>query len=108
MTDGAVAMTSISFAPLAPWAVIGALSAVAVALTAVAVAKRAAGAGWRAAALAIVIGALANPTLHTENRERLTDVVAVVVDRSSSQRIGARWERADEALRALRESPSPI
>ena len=98
-----MAMTSISFAPLAPWAVIGALSAVAVALTAVAVARRAAGAGWRAAALAVVIGALANPTLHTENRERLSDVVAVVVDRSSSQRIGARWERADEALRALRE-----
>ena len=99
----AAAVTSISFAPLLPWTVIGALSVVAVSLTSVAFIKCAAGAAWRGVALAIVVGALANPTLHTENRERLTDVVAVVADRSSSQRIGARWERTDEALRAVRE-----
>ncbi len=103
MTGAAAAMTSISFAPLLPWTVIGALSAAAASLTAVAFAKRAAGAAWRGAALAVVIGALANPILHTESRERLTDVVAVVVDRSPSQRIGARWERTDEALRVVRE-----
>ena len=96
-------MTSVSFAPLLPWAVIGAFSAFAALLTAIAFRKHATGAGWRGAALAIAIGALANPTLNTENRDLLTDVVAVVVDRSPSQRIGTRWERTDQTLRVVRE-----
>jgi len=96
-------MTSVSFAPLLPWAVIGAFSAFAALLTAIAFRKRATGAAWRGAALAIAIGALANPTLNTENRDLLTDVVAVVVDRSPSQRIGTRRERTDETLRVVRE-----
>ena len=96
-------MTSVSFAPLLPWAVIGAFSAFAALLTAIAFRKRATGAGWRGAALAIAIGALANPTLNTENRDLLTDVVAVVVDRSPSQRIGTRRERTDQTLRVVRE-----
>ncbi len=96
-------MTSVSFAPLLPWAVIGAFSAFAALLTAIAFRKRATGAGWRGAALAIAIGALANPTLNTENRDPLTDVVAVVVDRSPSQRIGTRRERTDQTLRVVRE-----
>ena len=96
-------MTSVSFAPLLPWAVIGVFSAFAALLTAIAFKKRATGAGWRGAALAIVIGALANPTLNTENRDPLTDVVAVVVDRSPSQRIGTRRERTDQTLRVVRE-----
>ncbi len=96
-------MTSVSFAPLLPWAVIGAFSAFAALLTAIAFRKRATGAGWRGAALAIAIGALANPTLNTENRDLLTDVVAVVVDRSPSQRIGTRREQTDQTLRVVRE-----
>ena len=96
-------MTSVSFAPLLPWAVIGVVSAFAALLTAIAFRKRATGAGWRGAALAIAIGALANPTLNTENRDPLTDVVAVVVDRSPSQRIGTRRERTDQTLRVVRE-----
>ncbi len=103
MTGGAGAVTSVSFAPLLPWAAVGAFAALAVLLTFAAFRKRAAGAGWRAAALAAAVGALANPTLDTETRERLTDVVAAVVDRSPSQRIGARRERTDEALGAVRE-----
>lgn len=96
-------MTSVSFAPLLPWAVIGVFSAFAALLTAIAFRKRATGAGWRGAALAIAIGALANPTLNTENRDPLTDVVAVVVDRSPSQLIGTRRERTDQTLRVVRE-----
>ncbi|MCE2494451.1 MAG: hypothetical protein J4F40_17950 [Alphaproteobacteria bacterium] len=96
-------MTSVSFAPLLPWAVIGVFSAFAALLTAIAFRKHATGAGWRGAALAITIGALANPTLNTENRDLLTDVVAVVVDRSPSQRIGTRRERTDQTLRVVRE-----
>ena len=103
MTSSAAAMTSVSFAPLLPWAVIGAFSAFAALLTAIAFRKHAMGAGWHGAALAIAIGALANPTLNTENRDPLTDVVAVVVDRSPSQRIGTRRERTDQTLRVVRE-----
>ncbi len=101
--NAATAMTSLAFAPLLPWAVIGTFAAFAIILTAYALLKRATGAGWRALALTIAIGALANPTLNNENRDLLNDVVAVVVDRSPSQRIGTRTQRTDEALQIIRE-----
>ena len=103
MMGVSTAMTSIAFAPLLPWAAIGTFSALAVGLTAYAFMKRATGAGWRALALAIGIGALANPTLNNENRDLLNDVVAVIVDRSPSQRIGNRLVRTDEAVRVIKE-----
>ena len=103
MMGASTTMTSIAFTPLLPWAAIGTFAALAVGLTAYAFMKRATGAGWRAVALAIGIGALANPTLNNENRDLLNDVVAVVVDHSPSQRIGDRLARTDEALRVIEE-----
>ena len=97
------AMTSIAFAPLLPWLTIAILTALAVTIVAYAFMMRATGVLWRALALATGIGALANPTLNDESREQLNDVVAVVVDRSSSQRIGERWARTDDALKNIRD-----
>lgn len=101
--DTSTAMMSVAFAPLLPWVAIGTLAVLAVALTTYATTKRATGVVWRALALTIGIGALANPTLNNENREFLDDVVAVVVDRSPSQRIGERRARTDEALDVIRQ-----
>ncbi len=57
----------------------------------------------RAAALALLFLALVNPSLTREEREGLTNVLAVVVDRSASQMIDGRDARTDEALRAVEE-----
>ena len=59
--------------------------------------------GWplRLAGLAMVLAALANPTLNTDEREQLTDIVAVIVDESASQNIGERRAQTEQAL--LRE-----
>src|ERR687894_729001 len=49
----------------------------------------------RAVALALLIAALANPSLVQEERERVKDIVAVVLDRSTSQTLGERPAMTD-------------
>ena len=44
----------------------------------------------RAVALGLVVLALANPSLVQEEREKVKDIVAVVIDRSTSQTLGDR------------------
>jgi hypothetical protein len=96
-------MTNLEFTPLVPWPAIVAVATVAALLVGAAARRRAAGTVWRALAFAAMVSALANPTLVTERREALSDVVAVVVDRSASQHIGQRTERTDAAVTALRD-----
>jgi hypothetical protein len=68
-----------------------------------AIAKRMRGAALRALALAALVLALANPVANFEDREPVTSVVAIVVDRSPSQMSGDRTARTDAALKALTE-----
>ena len=60
------------------------------ALAALAIVSRGTVAIIRAAALALVLLALANPSLVQEEREKVKDIVAVVIDRSTSQTLGDR------------------
>jgi len=94
---------SIDFAPYLPWPALAALAGVVLLLLGYCVARRLAGAGWRALAFAAALAALANPALVTEDREALSDVAAIVVDRSASQGIGARGAQTDAALERVRE-----
>jgi hypothetical protein len=55
--------------------------------------RRTRGALLRALSLALLLGALANPTLKEEERESLSNIAVVVVDESISQSIGDRTER---------------
>ena len=55
----------------------------------------------RAAALALVLAALANPSLVQEEREKVKDVVAVVIDRSTSQTLGDRAAMTDKVRAEL-------
>ena len=93
---------SIAFTPLVPpWALVplGILALVA----AVAVVFRRARGGWlRALAFALLFVGLCDPNLVRENRRPLKDIVAVVVDRSSSQTIGERPHQTDMALDRLK------
>jgi hypothetical protein len=57
--------------------------------------------GWplRVAGLALVLAALANPILNTDERQQEPDIVAVIVDDSASQDIGNRREQTETALK---------
>jgi len=56
--------------------------------------------GWwlRAAAAAAILAALANPSLQTEDRAALSDIVILVVDESASQRIADRPDQSAAAI----------
>ena len=69
----------------------------------IAFAARARGAWIRAAAFAVLLLALLNPLIVREAREGLTNVVALVIDRSQSQEIGTRQADAEAALADIRE-----
>ena len=91
----------IAFTPLVPsivlWVAIGAI----VVIAALLLIARARGAAMRVAALALIALALANPSFTREDREPLTSVAAVVVDKSPSQNFGSRNKETAEAQEAL-------
>lgn len=91
----------IAFAPLVPtlvlWIGLGAI----IVIAAVLMFARARGAAVRVAALALILLALANPSFTREEREPLTSVAAVVVDKSPSQNFGERTKETNEAREAL-------
>lgn len=94
---------SLAFAPLIPWAVILGLALLGLAMVismAVAQAR-----GWllRGAALALLLLALANPSVRNEEREELTDIAVAVIDRSLSQEGATRPEQTNAAEQALRQ-----
>src|SRR5215212_7238001 len=94
---------SLVFAPFVPWQVIAALALIAVALLVPGLLRRMRGAWYRLAAAAALILALANPILLNEQREPQATVVAVVVDKSSSQKLDNREMVTDAALTALQQ-----
>ena len=98
-----MAALDLAFSPLLPlWALI-ALAAATVLLAGLGLIRRAKGTWLRAAFAAVLLLALANPALVREQREGLEDLALVVVDRSSSQRIGERTAQTDAALARLQQ-----
>jgi hypothetical protein len=93
----------ISFAPLVPLVVLWTAIAVAAAVAALLILVRSRGAWVRAVALAFVALALANPSLTREDREALSSVAAIVLDRSPSQSFGDRQKQTEAARAALTE-----
>ena len=87
----------IAFAPLLDaqflWAVIAAAALLAIILFA----SRSRGAALRTLALALIALALANPSFTHEDRDPLTSVAVVVVDKSPSQNFGDRMEQTEAA-----------
>jgi hypothetical protein len=94
---------SLSFSPLMPWPVLAALAVVAVLLVVPGLWRRMRGAWLRAAAAVALILALANPVLLNEDREPLSTIVALVVDKSSSQSLDGRDKMTTDAAAALKE-----
>ena len=93
----------ISFAPLVPVAVVWAAVAIAVMVAALLLFVRTRGAWIRILALALLTLALANPSLTREDRDPLTSVAVVVVDKSPSQGFGDRTAQTEAAVAAVKQ-----
>jgi hypothetical protein len=93
----------VSFAPLVPAYVVWAAFAAAMLISLLLLLARTRGAPMRAVALALLVLALANPSLTREDRDPIPSVVAVVVDKSPSQSFGDRAAQTEQARTALVE-----
>ena len=91
------------FSPFIPWPYLAVLAVAAAILAALGIWRGVRGAWVRAAALAAFCLALANPILFQEQREPLSTIVAVVVDRSQSQDYDGRRAQTDKALADLKD-----
>jgi hypothetical protein len=98
----------IAFAPLVPAYVLWAACAIALVIAVLLFFVRSRGAWVRAIALALAVLALANPSFTKEDREPLTSVVVVIVDKSPSQNFGDRTAQTEAARAALQERLSKI
>ncbi|MDB5627350.1 MAG: hypothetical protein JWR73_3152 [Tardiphaga sp.] len=91
----------IVFAPLVPTLVLWIGLAAVVVIAALLLVGRTRGTLVRVAALALILLALANPSFTREDREPLSSVAAVVIDKSPSQNFGARTKETAQAQEQL-------
>ena len=89
----------IAFAPLVGTSILWAVIAAAALLALVLFVSRSRGAAVRSLALALIALALANPSFTREDRDPLTSIAVVVVDKSPSQNFGDRMQQT-ETVRA--------
>ncbi len=103
-------MWSVSLAPMVPLPLLIGLAVLAALAAGAAIVLAGRSAILRALALVVLTAALADPSLVFEDREPVKDVVAVVVDRSASNRLADRAAQTDAAVaeieRQLRGVPN--
>ncbi|CAN5248986.1 hypothetical protein BH10PSE9_BH10PSE9_11320 [soil metagenome] len=92
---------SVIISPLIPMPYVIGIGVAALALLIPGLVRRMRGAWWRLAAGVALILALLNPVLLNEQREPLSTVVAVVVDKSASQSLDGRDKTTTEAANQL-------
>ena len=92
---------SVVFDPLLPWAAVWGLGALALAVMALSVWRGLAGWPLRALGLALILLALANPALQTEDRQPLPDIALVLRDATGSNRLAGRADQTDAAAAHL-------
>ena len=93
----------IAFNPLVPAYLLWAACGVALLLAVMLFVVKSRGASVRSLALALMVLALANPSFTREDREPLSSVAIVVVDKSPSQNFGDRLKQTEQARAALAE-----
>src|SRR6202007_2927502 len=98
----------IAFTPLVPAIVLWVGIAAIVVIAALLLLARAPGAAGGVAALALIVLALSNPSFTREDREPLTSVAAVIVDKSPRQNFGKRTQETAKAQEALVDSLKKI
>ena len=95
---------SVSFDPVLPWAAIAVAGSLGIALLAALAAARSRGTILRALSFALLVAALANPVIRSEERQPLPDIAVAVVDRSLSQQSGDRMMQTDATIEALKQA----
>ncbi|HXQ84278.1 MAG TPA: hypothetical protein VN769_09450 [Xanthobacteraceae bacterium] len=98
----------VAFAPLISIQILWVAIAAACILALMLFISRSRGAAMRMLALTLVVLALANPSLTREDREPLSSVAVVVVDKSPSQNFGDRMRQTEAARAAVVERLSRI
>src|SRR5271167_2852435 len=91
----------IAFTPLVPTLVLWLAVAAIIVIAALLLLGRSRGAAVRLLALGLILLALANPSFTREDREPLSSVAAVVIDKSPSQSFGDRTKQTERAREAL-------
>jgi hypothetical protein len=91
----------IAFAPLVSVPFLWAAAGIALILALLLFVSRSRGATIRAIALGLIVLALANPSFTREDRDPLSSVAVVVVDKSPSQNFGDRTKQTEEARAAI-------
>jgi len=91
----------VSFAPLVPATVVWAAFGVSFLIAVILLLTRSRAALLRSIAFALMVLALANPSLTREDRDPIPSVAAVIVDRSPSQQFGDRAKQTQAAREAL-------
>ena len=91
----------IAFAPLVPTFVLWLGAAAIVVIAAILFLSRSRGAAVRVLALTLIVLALSNPSFTREEREPLSSVAVVVVDKSPSQNFGNRAKETETAREQL-------
>ena len=92
---------SIVFAPLVPWPVIWVAAGLFATLSLIALWRGLAGWALRGLAAVALLVALAQPSLQTEDRAPLADILVVLVDESASQGLGDRTAQTSAAIAGL-------
>jgi len=98
----------VAFAPLVGTQVLWAAIGVACLVSLLLFASRSRGAAIRTLALALIVLALANPSLTREDRDPLSSIAIVVVDKSPSQSFGDRTAQTEAARAAVVDRLSHI
>ncbi len=96
---------SILFSPILPWSILAALAVLMAGFIGFAIWRGLIGWPLRALGASVLLVALLNPSYQQENREALSDIVLLVVDKTASQRIG---DRPDQTKRAIEDITAKI
>ncbi len=91
----------VAFAPLVPQYVVWTAFGVAVLLSILLLVARSRGALVRTVAMALLVLALANPSMTREDRDPIPSIAAVIVDKSPSQDFGDRTAQTEQARATL-------
>ena len=94
-------LTDVVFDPLLPVFLLIILAVASGLMLVLAIWRGLSGWGWRAISTLILLLALANPSIRQEDRTPLSDIILVVIDQTSSQKIAGRPEQITSAIEEL-------
>jgi hypothetical protein len=98
-----IGLTGIGFSPLVAWEAIAALGVIAFLLLLFGIFRGARGSLMRMTALGLLVLALFNPHLESENRTSQPDIAIIAIDESSSQNTGERRAQLKAALKQVQD-----